>query len=143
VVPGSTRAGVGGIEYKVVVLATLRGTIKPGITMDAASGGPCAHNLVEGAEYVLPLGRADTVGVGRVNGGVSKPLPTSLAVQLALARTKHDDVRAHARVVYRAALANKKDRPSLLSYLEERPDVVAALSAKQRRQLGKLLGKQL
>lgn len=137
VVAGSKVVADGGTTYKVKVIATLRGSTKPGITLEAASGGPCARTLADDAEYVLPLGHDSTVGTGRVDAGTSEPLPTSLALQVAVAKTVRDDVAARAAIVYRAALADKADRASVLAYLAERPEVLDALDAKQKRELQK------
>lgn len=142
VVPGSVEPGAGGVMAKFEVLETLRGNSEVGAILVGASGGPCAWMVAENTEYVFPLGKANTVGVGRVDAGTREPLSTSLALQLAIAKTKPDDVRARAKLVYRAATARTakaSDRASLRKYLADRPDVASALTKAQRRRLDAVL----
>ena len=142
VVPGSAEPGIGGVMARFEVLETLRGSTKAGTVLSGASGGPCAWKVAENTEYVFPLGHPDTVGVGNVNAGTREPLSTSLALQLAIAKTKPDDVRGRTAIIYRAATARTakaSDRASLRKYLEERPDVAAALTKAQRRRLDTVL----
>lgn len=141
VVPGSEEVAIGGVSYKVVVLEVLRGSTKVGATLEASSGGPCARRLAEKGEYVLAFGRSDTVGVSRLAAGTIGTLPTSVALQTALAKTKADDVRGRAALIYKAANAKtvtKDDRLSMLAYLVQVPDVTRALTPAQQRRLDTL-----
>jgi hypothetical protein len=142
VVPGSQDPREGGVQFQFVVVETLRGSTKVGAKLAGASGGPCARTLADDAELVLPLGHADTVGVGNVDVGWAT-LPASIALQTAMAKTKATDVRGRAALVYRAATARaatKDDRAALRAYLAARPDVDAALTKAQRRRLDAVLG---
>lgn len=141
VVPGSQEVREGGVQFQFVVLETLRGSTKVGAKLAGGSGGPCARTLADNAELVLPLGHADTAGVGNVDAGWAT-LPASIALQTAMATTKASDVRGRAALVYRAATARtatKDDRLALLAYLAVRADVVGALTKAQVRRLDTVL----
>jgi hypothetical protein len=146
VVEGSTQGRTGSVTYKFVVVATLRGSTAVGVTLDGDSGGPCARHLVEGAQYVFPLGTAHDVGEGRVNAGTMEPRPTSLALQIALAKTPLGDARARVAVVVRAATARNasaQDRASLIAYLGVSPEVVKVLTRAERRRLDAAFAKTM